>query len=337
MTVTPRAIAVIKLSALGDVVHATPVVEALADAFPAARLVWVVERREAALLRDHPRLAEVVTIDTRAWRRTRTLRAALELARTLRDLRRRLRAQRFDVAMDLQGLVKSGAVTAATGAPVRIGFAPGWSRERASGLFTNRHVTPPPSARHVVDQYLSLLQPLGVTATRAVFRLPAREAAEGRIEEFFTAAGLKRHGRVVVLNPGAGRPAKRWPVERFVELATRLGREAGARVLALWGPSEEEAARAIAQAPGAMLAPPTDLDELIAVTRRAGVLVAADTGPLHVAAALGTPCVGLYGPTSAVRNGPYGPGHRTVTAVDGRMTSVDVGSVLVAVREVLGP
>jgi heptosyltransferase-1 len=337
VTAEPRAIAVIKLSALGDVVHATPVVEALAEAFPAARITWVVERREAALLRGHPRLAEVVTIDTRAWRRTRTPGAALALGRTLRELRRRLRAPRFDVAIDLQGLVKSGAVTAATGAPVRIGFAPGWSRERVNGLFTNRHVTPPPSARHVVDQYLSLLQPLGVTPARVVFRLPARETAEGRIEEFFASAGLKRHGRVVVLNPGAGKPGKRWPVERFAELATRLAREAGARVLALWGPSEEPAARAIAQAPGAVLAPPTDLDELIAVVRRASGVVAADTGPLHVAAALGTPCVGLYGPTSAERNGPYGAGHRTVTAADGRMTSIDVGSVLAAVREALGP
>lgn len=337
MMAQPHAIALIKLSALGDIVHATPVVEALAEAFPAARISWVVERSAAALLRDHPRLEEVITVDTRAWRQTRTPGAVLELARTLRALRHRLRAAHFDVAVDLQGLVKSGAVTAATGAPVRIGFASAFRRERASGLFTNRHVTPPPSARHVVDQYLSLLQPLGVTPPRVVFRLPARETAEGRIEEFFASAGLKRHGRVVVLNPGAGKPGKRWPVERFVELATRLGREAGSRVLALWGPGEEAAARAIAQAPGAMLSPPTDLDELIAVTRRASVLVAADTGPLHVAAALGTPCVGLYGPTSAERNGPYGAGHRTVSAEDGRMTSIDVAPVLAAVREVLGP
>lgn len=337
MTAAPRAIALVKLSALGDVVHATPVVEALADAFPAARLTWVVERREAALLREHPRLAEVVAIDTRAWRTTRTPGAALAVARTLRALRRRFRAARFDVAIDLQGLVKSGVVTAATGAPVRIGFAAGVRRERLSGLFTNRHVSPPPSARHVVDQYLSLLQPLGAMPARAVFRLPAREQAEGRIEEFFAAAGLKRQGRVVVLNPGAGKPGKRWPVERFVELATRLGREVGSRVLVLWGPGEESAARAIAEAPGAMLSPRTDLDELIAVTRRASVLVAADTGPLHIAAAVGTPCVGLYGPTSAERNGPYGAGHRTVSAADGRMASIEVAPVLAAVREVLGP
>jgi lipopolysaccharide heptosyltransferase I len=337
VTPPPRSIALVKLSALGDVVHATPVAEALAEAFPAARLTWVVERRAAVLLHDHEHLAEVVTIDTHAWRRVRAPAAALALAQTLRELRQRLRAARFDVALDLQGLVKSGVVTAATGAPVRIGFAAGFRRERLNGLFTNRHVTPPPSARHVVEQYLALLEPLGVAPRRVTFRLPTREAAEGRVEEFFAESGLKPHGRVVVLNPGAGRPAKRWPVERFVELAARLSREASARVLVLWGPGEQPAAQAIAQAPGAVLAPPTDLETLIAVMRRASLVVAADTGPLHVAAAVGTPCVGLYGPTSAVRNGPYGTGHRTLSAADGRMTSIGVDAVVPAVRELLGP
>jgi len=337
MSEAPRAIALVKLSALGDVVHATPVVEALAEAFPAARLTWIVERREAALLRDHPRLAQVVTVDTRAWRKVRTPRAALELGRRLRALRSALRATRFDVALDLQGLVKSGAVTSLTGAPVRIGFAAGVCRERANTVFTNRHVRPPAAARHVVDQYLSLLQPLGVMPRRVAFRLPTDDAAEGRVDEFFSGAGLKPRDRVVVLNPGAGREAKRWPVERFVDLGGRLAREAGARVVVLWGPGEEAAARAIAAAPGTVLAPPTDLGALVAVLRRASVVVAGDTGPLHVAAAIGTACVGLYGPTSAARNGPYGRGHRTVSAPDGRMGSIEVAPVLAAVREALGP
>ena len=249
----------------------------------------------------------------------------------------RLRAARFDVALDAQGLVKSGVVTAMTGAPLRIGFAARLCREGLSAAFTNRRVVPPPAARHVVDQTLALLHPLGVTTARPVFRLPACEAAESRVEEFFAAAGLKPHGRLVVLNPGAGRPEKRWPAERFAELAVRLVREARARVLVLWGPGEETDAGAIARVAGAVLAPPTDLDELVAVARRAGVMVAGDTGPLHVAAALGTPCVGLYGPTSAVRNGPYGAGHRTLSGPDGRVASIGVAPVLAAVGEVLGP
>jgi len=340
MPAEPRAVALVKLSSLGDVVHALPVAEALAASFPRARLAWLVERREAALLRDHPALDEVIDVDTRAWRSARTPGQVAEAVRGLLALRRRLRAGRFDVAIDLQGLVKSGAVTRATGAPLRIGFAAGWSRERFNALFTNRRVTPPAEARHVVDQYLTLLGPLGVAVPpgSARFRLATRAAAESRIDDFFVGAGLKARHHLVVLNPGAGRTNKRWPVARFRALAERLCHEAGAQVLVLWGPSEREAARAIAEIPPPRpaLAPPTDLDELIAVARRTSVMVAGDTGPLHLAAAVGTPCVGLYGPTSAARNGPYGAGHRVVAAADGRMASIDVSPVLEAVLDVLG-
>ncbi|HEV8585041.1 MAG TPA: lipopolysaccharide heptosyltransferase I [Methylomirabilota bacterium] len=339
MPADPRAIALVKLSSLGDVVHALPVAEALAAAFPRARLAWLVERREAALLRDHPALDEVIDVDTRAWRSARTPRQVVGVVRGLGALRRRLHAGRFDVAIDLQGLVKSGAVTAATGAPLRIGFAAGWSRERLNALFTNRRVSPPAEARHVVDQYLSLLEPLGVRApTPPRFRLATRAAAESRIDDFLVGVGLKPRHRLVVLNPGAGRTNKRWPVPRFRALAERLCHEAGAQVLVLWGPSEREAARAIAEIapPRPALAPPTDLDELLSVARRASVMVAGDTGPLHLAAAVGTPCVGLYGPTSGARNGPYGAGHRILQAPDGKMTSIAVPPVFEAVMDLLG-
>jgi heptosyltransferase I len=335
----PRAIALVKLSSLGDVIHALPVAEALTAAFPRARLAWLVERREAALLRDHPALDEVIDVDTRAWRSARTPRELLDVARTIRGLRRRLRAAAFDVAIDLQGLVKSGAVARATGAPLRIGFAAGWSRERLNTLFTTRRVTPPPQARHVVDQYLALLSPLGVSVPpgRARFRLPTRAAAESRIDDFFVGVGLKPRHRLVVLNPGAGRGNKRWPVSRFRALAERLCHEEGAQVLVLWGPREGEAARAIAEIrpPRPALAPPTDLDELASVARRASVMVAGDTGPLHLAAAVGTPCVGLYGPTSPSRNGPYGAGHRVLVAPDARMSSIEVPPVLDAISDIL--
>ncbi len=339
MPAEPRAVALVKLSSLGDVVHALPVAEALTAAFPRARLAWLVERREAALLRDHPALDEVIDVDTRAWRSARTPGQALAVARGLAGLRRRLRAGAFDVAIDLQGLVKSGAVTAATGAPRRIGFAAGWSRERLNALFTNERVSPPAEARHVVDQYLALLAPLGVRAVpgSARFRLATRAAAESRIDDFLVGVGLKPRHRLVVLNPGAGRADKRWPVARFRALAERLCHEAGAQVLVLWGPSEREAARAIAEIPPPRpaLAPPTDLDELLSVARRASVVVAGDTGPLHLAAAVGTPCVGLYGPTSGARNGPYGAGHTTLEAPDGTMASIDVPRVLDAVVDLL--
>ena len=331
-------IALVKLSSIGDVVHTLPVAGALHAGLPQARLTWIVERREAAVLRDNAALSEIIPVDTRGWRRVRTARSIAETAGALVELGRHLRASRFDVAIDLQGLVKSGVITAATRAPLRIGFTAAHCRESANTLFTNERVTPPVSARHVVDRYLSLVEPLGVRARTVEFPLPTDGGAGARIDEFLAGAGLKPRDRLVVLNPGAGRPDKRWPLAQFRGLARRLIDDAGAAVLVVWGPSELEEARAIVgteRAGRAALAPPTNLDELLAVLRRASVVVAGDTGPLHLAAALGTPCVGLYGPTSAERNGPYRQVHRTLTAPGGAMASLDGEPVFRSVAEIL--
>jgi heptosyltransferase-1 len=334
--VAAERIALVKLSSLGDVVHALPVAAALRAGRPAAYLAWLVERRESALLQGHPALDEVIEIDTRAWRRARGPATAVAAVRAVAALRRRLRAARFDVAIDLQGLLKSGVLTAATGAATRIGFGRGFAREPLSGLFTTTKVSPPPQAVHVVDQYLALLEPLGIRRPPVVFDLPVDDGAEARMDAALAAGGLKPRQRLVVVNPGAGRPDKRWPEARFRELTARIRGELGAPVLALWGPGERDAAEVIA-AGGGVLAPPTDLHELIAVLRRASVVVAADTGPLHVAAALGVPCVGLYGPTSARRNGPYGAGHRTLQSRESGMRAIATGAVLDAVASLLGP
>ena len=334
-------VALVKLSSIGDVVHALPVAAALHAALPQARLTWIVERREAAVLRGHPALHEIVPVDTRNWRRARTPLAVAETAGALVALRRHLRAAHFDVAIDLQGLVKSGAITAATGAPLRIGFTAAHCREGLNVLFTNQRVAPPPAARHVVDRYLALVEPLGVRAGAIEFALPTDAAAETRVDELLMGAGLKPRDRLVVLNPGAGRPDKRWPIERFRTLARRLADEAGASVLVTWGPNELADARAIVGTEPAgrvVLAPPTNLDELLAVLRRASVMAAADTGPLHLAAALGMRCVGLYGPTAVERNGPYGSGHRALQSPDRTMASLCPDPVFRAVTELLdGP
>jgi ADP-heptose:LPS heptosyltransferase len=252
-------------------------------------------------------------------------------------LRRRIRGARFDVALDLQGLMKSGLLTAYTGAPLRIGFSAPRCRERLNCLFTNRRVTPPPAAVHVVDQYLSLLAPLGITPGPAEFRLPARPEAERRMEDFLGEQGVKRRDVLVAINPGAGREDKRWPIARLTEVADRLAAECGARILLLWGPDEVHMARVIRDglSARAILAPPTDLDELTALLRRVSLLVANDTGPLHLAAALGTPCLGLFGPTRAERNGPYGPRSRGLQSPDGTMAGLAAGPVAEAARAML--
>ena len=331
-------IALVKLSAIGDVVHALPLARALREARPEAEITWVAERREAALLRDHPDVDRVVAVDTRGWRRA--LRAPGQVpaaGRALGAAVRALRAVRADVALDAQGLLKSGLVTAATGAPLRVGFRAADCRERLNAWFTNRRVAAPRS-RHVVEQYLALLAPLGVAAPRVEFQLAARPAAERAMAAWLATARVGPGDSLVVVSPGAGRADKRWAPDRFRALADALTSRGGARVLALWGPGEEAlAAAAVAGlAPRALLAPPTDLDELVALLRRAALVVAGDTGPLHLAVAAGTSALGLYGPTRAARNGPYGPLGRAVESPTGAMADLAVDAALSAALEMLG-
>jgi lipopolysaccharide heptosyltransferase I len=296
-------------------------------------VTWLAEAREATLLRDHPAVDEVIVADTRGWRRER---AGLTAMREALEVARGLRARAFDVAIDLQGLMKSGFLTALTRAPRRIGFAGPFRREWPSGIFTNERVRPGAGAAHVVDQYLALLAPLGVAPTPVEFRIPRDGTAEARADDILREAGIKPHDRLVLLNAGAGRAEKRWPVAGYRELARRLTDEAAARVVVLWGPGEDDDARTIAAtAAGALMAPPTTLRELAALVRRARLLIAGDTGPIHIAAAVGTPCLGLYGPTSGLRNGPYGPGHRVLQAPDGRMTSIAVPVAMAAATALL--
>ena len=341
-------LALVKLSALGDVIHTLPVARALRLAYPDAELSWLVETREAAVLRGHPDLDHVISVDTRGWRRRMGPAEAGRLWADLRGLRARLRARRFEVAFDVQGLLKSGMITWLTGAPLRVGFGAARCKERLSALFTNRHVIPPPSAVHVVDQNLALLGALGIPPGAPEFSLPARPEAQRRMDEFLTEAGWKPGDRLVALNPAAGQARKQWEPERFAMVGERLGAEAGARVLLLWGPAESHLARQIAlsmRGPGSaaarpLLAPPTDLDELAALLRRAHLMVAGDTGPLHLAAALGTPALGLFGPTNAARNGPYGPRCRALQSPDATMAGLMpdiVVAAAVALLEASGP
>ena len=343
MTPAPRdgrrlRIAIVKLSSLGDVIHALPLARALRRAYPAAHLTWIVEAREYAILRDHPDLDTVLPVDTRLWRRLIRRPAGARLVwQKLARLQARVRASRFDVTLDAQGLIKSGLLTFYTGAHLRIGFSSSWCSEWPNALFTNRHVTPPREAVHVVEQYLALLDPLGVTGATPEFHIPARPEAERRMEEFLGEQGIKRRDTLIALNPGASRENKRWPVAHMRALAERLGAEPGARVLLLWGPDEIHMARQIRDGLSVkvLLAPPTDLDELTALLRRSALLVANDTGPLHLAAALGTPCLGLYGPTPARRNRPYGLQCRGLQSPDGTMAGLEPTVVVDAALSLL--
>ena len=291
----PR-ILIVRLTALGDVIHGLPVACALRAAMPDAVLGWVVEGRAAELLASHPALDHVITVP-RQWYFS---------PRAILGLRRRLRELEFDVAIDLQCLTKSAVAAWLSGAPRRIGKAGQDGREFSRWLHNELVAA---GGRHVVDHYLELLKPLGIEQPDVRFDLPERVADARTMDDFLHASGLFRR-RFAVLNPGAGWPSKVWPAERYARVAAHLKAAHGLDSVAVWGPADERAlAEAIVAASqgAAVLAPPTTVLELAALCRRAALFVGSDTGPMHLAVAVETPTISLHGPSIAEWCGAYGP------------------------------
>lgn len=284
---SPRFL-IVRLGALGDVVHGIPVAAALRDALPHARIDWMVDPRLAPLLAHVSAIDRIATVDTRGAR-TQVL-ARLHQVRRLR----------YDVVLDLQGLIKSAVLAYVSGARHRVGFARAYLREPLAGaLYTTRVQA---DARHVVWKNLQLLESVGITNPQVRFPLeiPSTAVSDAVIERF----GARRY---VLLNPGAAWPNKRWPPERFGRLAAAIRDRLQVPSLVAWGPGEEPLAAAVVRhgAGAAELAPRTSLLDLCGIAAHARVLVSGDTGPVHLAAAFRTPVVGLFGPTDPQRNGPW--------------------------------
>jgi ADP-heptose:LPS heptosyltransferase len=257
----------------------------------------VVERPSDQLLRNHSAIDELFVLP-RGW---------LKSPAKLGELRRELKSHRFEIVVDPQSLTKSALPGWLSGARRRIGLARPQGREISVWL-NNELVRP--EARHVVDRSLEMLAPLGIESPRVEFNLPLNAAAARMAAEYVRDAHLGTG--YAVLNPGGGWKSRHWPAERFGQVAKHLGPRRGLPSVVVWAGDEERqmAERIVACSGGhALCAPPTSLVELAAVLRLARLLVSGDTGPLHLAAAVGTPCVGLYGPTRPEDSGPYGSGH----------------------------
>ena len=291
---------IVRLSAIGDVIHGMPIACALRRRFPEAMLTWAVEQRAAELLDGHAALDHRIVLP-RGWLRSPT---------TVWRLRRQLRELRFDVAIDAQGLTKSAVVAWLSGARRRIGLGGTWGRELSPWLNTERIEA---DDLHAVDRGLRLLRPLGIESPEVRFEVPDPPAAGAAADAIVLTQRLE--GGFVLITSGAGWPSKLWPLDRYAAVAVHLGRNWGLPSLLIWGNAEERgrAERIAEQSEGfARLAPKMTLLELAALARRARICLGSDTGPLHLAAAVGTPCVGLYGPWPAEKHGPYGPQHVTV-------------------------
>ncbi len=298
----PR-ILITRLSAIGDCVQTLPLAAALRERYPRAFIAWAVESAAAPLVAANRAVDRVVIVPKRM----------LAAPAAAWHVRQRLAPLRFDIAIDPQGLSKSSVIGWLSGARRRIGFSRPQGREIS--LWLNTELVQP-RATHMVERYLELLGPLGIEPVAPRFGLTIEPATEQTIELLLSRMELA--GEFAVINPGAGWDSKRWPAERFAAVARALGERHGLATIIAWGGQREleTACEIVRSAAGhAVLAPATTLLELAALLKRARLMIAADTGPLHLAAAMGTPCVGLFGSTRREVCGPYGSRHLALQEV----------------------
>jgi len=307
-----RRILIVRLSALGDIVHALPVLNALRKAFPDAEIDWLVEETYAATLALatglHRRIivratANISSGDVVSFASTGGYFRAMSF----------LRSQHYDVALDLQGLIKSATWARASGATRVIGFDRDALREPLAGSLYTETIKPDVSG-HVIRKNLSILPALGITPGPPELSLQPLASAE-MIKAIQSAGGSNGY---IVINPGAAWPNKRWPPDRFGAIAKTLRDRTGLHSLVTWGPQERDLAESVSHASGgaASPAPPTSISDLAALMRSAALAISGDTGPLHIAAAVGTPIVGLFGPTRPERNGPWEPRDEVISMSD---------------------
>jgi len=297
---SPRVL-ICRLSAIGDCMLTVPVLCALRRHFPGAMLGWIVQPQGAALLRDHECLDALIEVPRR-W-----LQSATSIAR----VRRTLRSMEFDVAIDAQSLAKSAVAAWISGSPRRIGFARPLGREGSHWL---HHVNIDSKHAHIVRKQLDLLEPLGIVDPIVEFRMPAFAEERERMRNWLDSAVGPTF---LTVNPGATWHSKQWPPARFADVARHMGRRHGLPTVIVWGgPSERILAEFVqSKAHGhAIVAPSTDLRELASLLRMSRLVIASDTGPLHIAAAVGATCVGLHGTTRAEVSRAYGPDHAAIQA-----------------------
>jgi heptosyltransferase-1 len=300
-------ILIVKPSSFGDIVMTLPALAVLRRMHPDAEIGWFVNTEFAAILDGHPMLDRV-----HVWDRGRrgSPRGFLRGAGSLRRALHEVRACGYDVAYDFQGLFRSGVIAKRSGAPQRIGFRNG--RELSPLFYTERRATPQ-GAVHAVDRYRCLVDPACTAEVEFPLAISetARDAARSLVDEL----GLGHDEHFVAINPAARWRSKRWPPERFGQVAAWIERTAGVRSVCVGSPAFRNAARAVAAAGGDAVLDATgrtSLQELAALLHEAQFLLTNDSGPMHLAVAAGTPVVALFGPTDPARIGPYGPGHEVV-------------------------
>ncbi|MCG8618966.1 MAG: glycosyltransferase family 9 protein [Desulfobacterales bacterium] len=291
-----RRILIVKPSALGDIVHSLPVLNALSKKFPGARIDWVVAHGLHKFLEGHPMIHKLWVIKKDQWKQLSRLRQTFG---EINLLRKNLGSQGYDVCIDLSGLFRSGLISGFSRARIRLGFK---ESDEGSPLFYTHRIHGSMKI-HAIDRYLKLAGFMGCRTDEVVYPFAPYDPCPPIMKTL--------PGRYVVMSPSAGKPANRWPAERFGELAARLNLP----VVVIASAAEAGIADAVVSASNGnavSIAGKTGLKELLPVIEKADYFICNDTGPMHIAAALKVPVFAIFGPANPLRTGPYGSGHTVI-------------------------
>lgn len=298
LTTSPKKILIIKPSSLGDIVHSLPFLNAVHNKFTNAEIHWVVGRGFEGILEGHPMIKRLWIIKKDEWKEIARLRATVS---EIRELFRELKAERFDIVVDLQGLLRSGIIAKATNSPLRIGFKD--AREGSAVFYT--HTVEGGRNMHAVDRYLRIAKYLGCDTEDVRFPFPPFPDSSP------VSRDLSLPDEYAVIAPGARKPANRWPAERFGELASMLPIKA----VVIGSKGEMQLTDEVTVRSGGKaisVAGKTDIKGMVNIIKGARFMVCNDTGPMHIAAALGVPVFAIFGPANPVRTGPYGMGNTVI-------------------------
>ena len=298
-----------KLSAIGDVIHTLPALAALRKLYPDANITWVVEEASSDLITDHPHLNRLIISRRKRWiddlRHGRIGKPISEIKSFVKELK----AESYDLVIDFHGLFKSAAVVFFSSAKRKLGYD---SMQEMSGLFLNEKI-PEDMNKHAVDRYLDFPKYLGAEVKDAEFFIPVREENMGRVRGFLRANNIDEGERFVAVSPIALWDTKLWEDEKFARLCDRIMEELEVRVIFTGsGRKKLESIQSRMRFPALNLGGKTTLRDLAYLYKLSSLVITTDSGPMHIAAAVGTPVVALFGPTDPSRTGPYGEGHTVI-------------------------
>ena len=306
-------ILIIKLSSIGDVVHTFPMLTALRRRFSKASIAWLVQSASAELVSGHQALDATYVLGN--YRTNILPEAGTQWFQSGRQLARRLRAEQFDLSLDVQGLFRSSIYGWLSRARWRVGFR---NRQELAFLFNNLSVIPDRRDCHALEGYLEFARFFDAPIEPLAFDLPIRHEDREWATEFLRSHELAESAPLIALMPGTRWDTKRWPADRFATVAAMLSQQYGVPFVITGGPADQTLAQAIqALAEGTQIVDATgqtSLRQLAALLERCRLAITNDSGPMHIAAALGVPVVAIFGPTSPLRVGPYGAGHRVIQA-----------------------